>query len=286
MKAILLFLALALASSGCNRTKYDKDGKPVTVGTFRVRTYPKGAKVWIKGELKAIHTPATLILEQGEYQLKIQLEGAEPYETEITVEAGEALERTYRIPKPPPALLSVYSDIEGADVRINGYRRGATPLVEAVTRPGPIDITVTTWDGRARSVRSRLKLSENKSVTVTFADTSSKAETPTAKASQDASPAPRGLLTLGLQPNGVVYDAQSRLLGHTPLVKLPIEPGTHELLLRTYDGSKERKVELTVEPGKHAVYRFLLKQRDEVPEGRRVKTSSVTASADAGVPKG
>lgn len=283
MKAVLLCLGL-LGLVACDQTKYDKDGKPVTIGTFRVRTYPKGAQVWINGQLKAIHTPATLILEAGEYPLRIQLEGAEPYDTRITVYAGEAHERTYRIPQPPPARLSVYADVTGADVRVNGYRRGATPLVDAVTRPGPIDITVTTRDGRARSVRTQLKRSEQKTVNVSFSETSSTSPEPTKTPDRDAGPSPRGLLTLGLQPNGTVYDARGRALGETPIVKLPMEPGVHELLLRTADGSKERRVRLSIEPGQHAVYRFLLKQRDEVPPGRRVPTRTATTSGQGGVP--
>lgn len=284
MKAALLCLAV-LTLLGCDQTKYDKEGNPVTIGKFRVRTYPVGAEIWANGEKIAIHTPATLILEQGTYHLKIQLPGAEAHEADITIVAGEANERTFRIPRAPAARLSVVSDVSGADIRINGYRRGATPLADIVTLPGPVDITITTRDGQARSVRTRLGISEQKKVEVHFLQSSGGADTHITSAPANLSTDPRGLLTLGLQPNGRVYDSDGKSLGDTPIVKIPMEPGLHELLLRTADGSRERRVTLSIDPGQHSVYRFLLKIRDEVPEGRRVRTRTATkakSKKDAG----
>ncbi len=289
MKGILLCLGLLglLGLLGCNSTKYDKEGNPVTIGKFRVRTYPIGAEIWSDGKKLAIHTPATLVLEQGSYHLKIQLPGAEAYEADITVVAGEAKERTFRIPRPPPARLSIVSDVHDADIRINGYRRGATPLANIVTRPGPVDITITTRDGQARSVRTHLGISEQKNVEVHFLQSSGGADTHITSAPKNLSTDPRGLLTLGLQPNGRVYDADGKSLGDTPIVKIVMEPGLHELLLRTEDGSKERKVTLSIDPGQHSVYRFMLKARDEVPEGRRIRTrtSTKTKKGSATKPK-
>ena len=47
MRAALLpylaFLA-CLGLLGCKDTKFDKDGKPITVGSLRIRTFPKGAR--------------------------------------------------------------------------------------------------------------------------------------------------------------------------------------------------------------------------------------------------
>lgn len=258
--ALLLGLLVAAAGvAGCKQAHYDKDGKPITLGRYRIYTYPTGAKVWVNGELKVVSTPATLVLPAGEYALRIQKEGAEATETTIHVEAGEARSINLHIPHPPDATLTVLSDVAGADVRVNGYRRGATPVLNAVTRPGPVDITITTPDGRARSVRTQLGISEAKKIEVRFNETSS-----VAGSALDGGVGPRGLLTLGLQPAGTVRTEDGRTLGETPLVRFPMEPGEHTLVLTTHDGHRSRTVTLKVEPGKHAVYRFMLKQEDEV----------------------
>jgi hypothetical protein len=254
-QASLLVAAALLAA--CAKAPVDKEGKPINLGRYRIYTYPTGAKVWVNGELKVVSTPATLILPEGDYALRIQKEGAEAMETSIHVSAGAAKSINLHIPHPPDATLTVLSDVAGADVRVNGYRRGATPVLNAVTRPGPVDITITTADGRARSVRTQLGLSEDKTIEVRFNDTSSVAE-----ASPDGGVTPRGLLTLGLQPKGTVTTPDGRKLGDTPLERLPMEPGEHTLVLTTHDGKRTRTVTLTVEPGKHAVYRFMLKDED------------------------
>lgn len=261
--ALLCLTAGALAVAGCKPTKFDADGKPITLGQYRVRTYPKGAKIWVDGKLKAISTPATLVLDAGEYHLKIQADKAEPYFTDIEVEAGTEKTLNLRIPAPPPSSLTVISDEIGADVRVNGYRRGATPVHEAVTKPGPVDITVTTVDGRARSVKTRLGIAETKRVEVLFNRTSTAAAE--AKAVKPDEAKPRGLLTLGLQPNGTVRLANGKRLGRTPIQKLPIEAGKHDLVLVSEDGTREKRVRIAVEPGQHAVYRFMLKKEDIRP---------------------
>src|SRR5205823_4037767 len=102
--------------------------------------------------LKIESTPATLVLERGKYHLRIQLEGAAPYDLDVVLEAADLREMDINIPRPPDATLSVLSDVEGAQVRVNGYVRGSTPLLNAVTRPGPIDMTVTAPEGRAKSL--------------------------------------------------------------------------------------------------------------------------------------
>ena len=85
----------------------------------------------------------------------------------------------------------------------------------------------------------------------------------------DGGQAPRGLLTLGIQPNGTVRTEAGHLVGLTPVVKKPMDAGEHVLWLTTEDATREKKVRITIEPGQHAVYRFMLREEDEVPEARR-----------------
>ena len=77
--------------------------------------------------MKIESTPATLIMEAGEYHLKLQKPGAEAIERTIVIKAGEADSIDLRVPSPPPARITVRSDVEGAEVRINGYTSEASP---------------------------------------------------------------------------------------------------------------------------------------------------------------
>ena len=122
------------------RPPLDSSGKPITIGRFRLRTFPKGARVWIDGEQKVETTPATLILEEGEYHLFIQAPGAQGIERIITVEAGTSKSLDLRIPPPEPSSITVLSDIEASEVRINGYKRGET--LECRCKTDPVVVTI------------------------------------------------------------------------------------------------------------------------------------------------
>ncbi len=273
---VCLALLVGVGFAGCKPTKYDKDGKPITLGKFRLRTYPKGAEVWIDGKLEVVSTPATIVKEAGEYHLKIQAPGAEAIERTITIEAGEENDLNLRIPEPPPAMVTVLSDVPGAEVRINGYKRGFTPLYRVVTKPGPIDVTVMGPNHRAKSVRAMLHRSEDKTLEVFFADVKSegpegdlqsKAEVPMSV------PKPKGYLTLGMNPEGTVELDDGTKLGETPIVKRPMDAGRYTVWLRSKDDRYERRVTLEIEEGKPAIYRFLLNREDQrigwTPDGGR-----------------
>lgn len=246
---------LLVALAGCPEPELPLDdaGRPITLGSVRIWTYPKGAQATMDGELVITQTPATFVREAGEYELTFQLEGAESYTTTIRVDAGE--ERTVRLdlPQPPDATVTVTSDVEGAKVRINGYTRGRTPLKKAITKPGPLDVTVEGPFKKARSFRGQLEIGEQKRYHADFSETASVAE--------DA----KGRLTLGMKPDGVVFDEAGERLGRSPLVDFEMEAGPQRLTLRSADGRRERTVEIVVEPGEKVVYRFRLRESDLVP---------------------
>ena len=265
MRALLI--PLVLASLPACRAKVDAEGNPIEVARVRLRTFPTGARAWIDGELKVESTPATLILKPGRYELRLQLEGAEAITKPIEVSAGDVTELEVKVPVPTPSTLTVLSDVEGAKVRVNGYTRGYTPLIDAQTKPGTIDITLTDpVTHKARSLQTELAIGEKKVVEVFFSDVVS-AELPDAGPELPLSKPPAsGQLTLGLKPDGRVLDADSGArLGDSPLVNHRIAAGTHELILESLDGQYRRTVEIDVEEGKTTVYRFRLLDSDRVP---------------------
>lgn len=263
MRAAAILGAAALLAS-CGGPKVDARGEPVTVGSLRLRTFPPGARVWIDGALKVESTPATLLLPAGAYRLVLQLEGAEALEKEIEIEAGEVSELNLNVPRPPDATLTVLSDALGAKVIVNGYTRGGTPVDRVVTRPGPIDLTVTSLDGHARSLRTHLRIGEQKIVELFFEDVACLPPEPEPPPQPMSLPPERGRLTLGLEPAGEVLDEREVLVGKTPLVDHPIEPGEHRLLLRSKDRKLQKWVTVEVEAGKAAIYRFRLLQEDAI----------------------
>lgn len=269
---------LVLAALFACRMKVDAEGNPIEVARVRLRTFPTGARAWIDGELKVEATPATLILKPGKYELKLQLEGADSTTKTIEVSAGDVIELEIKVPTPAPATLTVLSDVEGAKVRVNGYTRGYTPLLKAQTKPGPIDITLTDpVTNKARSLQTELAIGEEKVVEIFFGDVNSADEPAPAPEVPISKPPPTGKLTLGLKPDGRVLDgASGKLIGESPLVDREIEAGTHELVLESKDGQFRRIVEIEVEAGKKAVYRFRLLDTDRVP--------TWTPPKDAGVP--
>ncbi|MBI4817224.1 MAG: PEGA domain-containing protein [Deltaproteobacteria bacterium] len=261
--AVSAILVAFVCAASCNEP-VDASGRPVDVGRFRLRTFPTGAKVWIDGELKVEATPATLFLAPGEHTLRMQLEGAEAVERTVRISAGDVVDRTYDVPKPPDATISVRSDQEGASVRINGYPRGKTPLTKTIVRPGPIDLTVVSIDGRARAWRGKLGIAEQKDLEILFDPPMSTPDEGPEHAHMTDAPL-EGQLTLGLSPDGEVYDGEDEhLIGRAPLQATTFQAGEHHLVLRSLDGKYEKHVRVEVRANQLSVYRFYLGIQDQI----------------------
>ncbi len=253
MKAQVGALLIA-AALGC-RSPVDADGNPIEIGKVRIWTYPKGAKVWVDGKLELVTTPSTLVKKAGTYRLKLQVPGAAPYETDVVVVAGREKLLRLDLPRPPDATISVFADVAGATVRINGYKRGTTPLERVITRPGPIDITVVGPAHQAKSIQDRLGIGEHKVFRVTF--TSTAVRDPVEGT---------GRITVGLEPDGTVSLPDGTLLGEAPIIERKVPAGTLELVLRSEDGAFERTVSIEVTPNRLSVYRFYLGVDDRTEE--------------------
>jgi len=257
----LTILVGLLGLVACSRP-VDRDKKPVTHGSFRLRTFPSGARVWIDGNLKVEETPATLVLKEGKYRLTIQQPGAVSIEKNIYIKAGKRTDRTFNIPKPPPASISVFSDLVGAKVRINGYVRGRTPLFEATTRPGSVDMTIIAPGGQAKSVNTYLEISEKKFVEVFFGEVSCNAEPELIKPSNISLPPAEGAVNLAFKPAGAIFDLSGKTIGTSPLLNYRMRAGLHKLRLRSSNGKFERWVKIEVEAKKNHVFRFRLGDKD------------------------
>ena len=98
---------------------------------YRLSSQPKGASIFIDGELRG-QTPLTFKIEEGSRTLVIQMDKYKPYERNIGVVAGQNL----TIPEvqllPADGTLNLKSSPIGAAVVLNKEYRGNTPLSLAV----------------------------------------------------------------------------------------------------------------------------------------------------------
>lgn len=259
---------LAALTLSCGRTApASGDGGPV-LGRFRLRTFPKGARVWVDGERMVDHTPATLVLPEGRYKLRIQIEGAEPLHTEIRIVGGTQREKTLNVPRPAPSMVSVRTDEVGARVRINGYLRGRSPLLEAVTKPGPLDVTVVSRSGQARAFAAELLPREHKEISLRFGDTASSTATEPGYLTVACDPPAETWTRPGrLPPRATAaIDAPWRHLGTTPIFQQKLAPGLHLLRLRDAHGQRTRVFEVLVPSRARALYRFTLANMDDATQ--------------------
>lgn len=254
MRADLLFVFAFCATIACG-PKVDAKGQPISKGRVRLRTVPKGARAWLNGKPEVVQTPATLILDPGTYQLAVQVRGGEALYTTVSVDAGDNRTLELKLPQPPKATLTVLSDVDGAEVRVNGYKRGTTPLLRAVTRPGALDITASGPATLARSARARLALAEQKIIQIRFGETTCRGALVEEVSALQSHPKPMGSVTIGAQPPATVMLESGKVLGKTPLIKHRLPAGRIKLLLRTDEG-QEKVLDIEVQEDHNSVFRI------------------------------
>ncbi len=112
-------------------------------GELSISSTPAEAVVYLDGEKEARGiTPLTIgDLEQGEYKIKLVLEGYQAWEGLAQVRAGEATPlkaelSAIPVVKPKTAILAVTSEPTGALVRVDRFLIGRTPVQRIINRVG------------------------------------------------------------------------------------------------------------------------------------------------------
>ncbi len=107
-------------------------------GRLNINTYPRGAEVFINDEYKG-YSPLKVSLRSGEYQVSLKKESYITKEENIHVESGGTENFSYRLEK-MPATLWIISNPPGADVYIDGRKKGETPVTMKDIDIGRYDI--------------------------------------------------------------------------------------------------------------------------------------------------
>ena len=110
----------------------------MTSGQVIINTVPEGARVYINGQQSGI-SPFSAALDAGIHKVRVEREGFNPKEMQLTVESGKSRTVTLRLDTRPGALR-ISSEPSGAEVFIDDKKNGVTPLFVEAIHPGNYQI--------------------------------------------------------------------------------------------------------------------------------------------------
>ncbi|RIH90527.1 PEGA domain protein [Calidithermus terrae] len=139
----------------------------VSQGVLTVTSNPSNADVYVNGRLVG-RTPYSARLNSGTYTVEVRRAGYQDYRTTVTVQAGRTttVNATLALPAPPTGstgVLSVVTDVPGADVYIDGRLAGRTPI-NLQLRPGRYTLEVRS--GGRVVYRQAVQVRPNRTTTV------------------------------------------------------------------------------------------------------------------------
>ena len=122
------------------------------IGTLVVRSNPADCNIFIDGEPKG-KTPATLTLEQGNHDLKIQRSGFSIYKENVSVLRGETARVNVKLQE-LPGSIQIVTIPKDSTLLINGKQYNNTPTTIKDLPPGEYKIQVShdKYDSSTRRV--------------------------------------------------------------------------------------------------------------------------------------
>ena len=225
------------------------DARPVLVrakleansGTMVFASEPEGAKVLING-VEAGVTPLRVERAEGRYQVRFEAVGCTPEECTVTLGRGKT-ETVKRQLAMKPARLTVESVPEGAEVLLNGEKRGVTPCTVEDLPAGHylVRVALPLHEPAEREV----KVIAGSSETLRF-------ELASGVGSCRIVVRPAGVaLKLNGAPIGVVKARPGDPKSVLPIVLRDLTPGTYRLTMSHPNASPSRReITFTVRKGK------------------------------------
>lgn len=113
-----------------------------TTGSLGVSSDVEGASVFVDGEAVGEAPHRASGLKPGDYRIRVEKEGYEPFEKDIRIVAGERASVRAVLEK-ITALLRIDSDVPGATVFLDRNYLGTTPLEVKDIEPGKHELTAS-----------------------------------------------------------------------------------------------------------------------------------------------
>jgi eukaryotic-like serine/threonine-protein kinase len=268
---------------------------PLQTGTIVLDSEPSGATIYVNNRTVAIEdgqvakTPVDQLtnLVFGErYEIRLVKEGYEPWSDSIVMDEtsnGRAIKATLKAI--PGKLVVEVGGAIASDVRIllDGREQGRGPVVERELPAGSVHITAdlegytctaTPEDAEippGGAVRATVRCREKSRVAAApIREPTPRTERrtePSRRSDSRPSPAsakgdcvtlddvPPGFVTIDTTPYSEIF-LDGKRLGETPLPKQKLPAGCVELVAKSKETGKEKKVRIKVEPNKNLRYKF------------------------------
>jgi hypothetical protein len=110
--------------------------------SISVNSTPPGATVYLNNKNVGVTPIVVNNLDQGIYDLRIEMDGYAPYEEKITLNKGEEIDKDVTLTK-ASTVLTIDSKPTGAEIFINGTDEGKTPFKQINIKPGTYKIKIT-----------------------------------------------------------------------------------------------------------------------------------------------
>ncbi len=227
-KAVWAGLALLVAALAV--TGWLLVGQGTSEGTLRVESTPSGAEVLVDGVNQGVAPLHVDGLDAGLHQVVVRLAGYEEGRESIRVEGGEVRTLRLALEPLPFGTLRVESEPDGAQVLVDGMRRGATPLLLEKVAEGSRLVRVEQEGYEPVERRAEVKRLEETRLKVVL------------------SPAVGGLRVTS-DPSGARVSLAGRRKSTTPMEAGDLVPGRYKVRV-TLDGFRDWERSVLVEAGK------------------------------------
>jgi len=198
---------------------YSVGSQPATpqFGTVNFASTPSRASVYLDGQFIG-YTPLSFGAAKGRHDVRIELDGYDPYTTTIDVRAGQTQSVTARLNQQVRAgMVEFTSSPSGADVYVDGRYVGTTPTGQIQFDAGSYTARFDLPGYDSMSVTFRARSGENRSVSVQLV-------------------AQSGTVVVQGNIGGALVFIDGRQVGTLPsgsgrLQINDVSPGTHELVV-------------------------------------------------------
>ena len=211
--ATAAFVIVAGLAAFFGRQYFMPDAQAETTGTLSVTTNPVGLDVIIDGQARG-RTPFSGALSPGSHQLVIA-RGDDRRSIPVTITAGSQVSQFVELAesKPSHGQLQVRSDPAGANVSVDGQRRGIAPVTLDDLAPG---VHTVTLDSAIGTVTQRVTIEAGTTASLVVPMT-----------------APQGVPVSGWIAINAPIDVQvfenQRLLGSSRTDRIMVSVGRHDL---------------------------------------------------------